>query len=207
MSAKNQNASGNMNSNILYRLNAATGEKKRVGLFPSRISAMGTVTSEYYTCYDKTLFPSELKPEVVTFVADAASITEGAFAYFTASLFYSDGTTSTASISNSGTEILLPQGITSVCIGLRSVNDAVHENTEYFQMQFWMNSDKSDLISANINILDNDPDVDAQLRAAVQNSGVAWQSWRKYFYERSMDTRSLCKYQWNDPCWHNVRIL
>ena len=206
ISAKNQNVSGNMNSNILYRLNAATGEKKQVGLFPSRISAMGTVTSEYHTCYDKTLFPSELKPEVATFSADASSITEGMVAYFTASfdratldthskihfalingtaalnsdfyssasLLYSDGTTSTASISSSGTEIPLPKGINSVRIGIASVNDAVHENTEYFQMQSWMNTDKSDAISANINILDNDPDVDAQLRAAVQNSGVAW---------------------------------
>lgn len=206
IAAKNQNVSGNMNSNILYRLKVATGEKKQVGLFPSRISALGTVTSQYHTCYEKTVFDSELTPEISGLIANATSVNEGAIAYFTASfdkatansttqinvallngsaainsdfqntasLLYSDGTTGTSSISNTGTAITMPEGVTSIRIAIPTVNDSIHENNEYFTLHAWLNADKSDLAVANVNIIDNDPNIDALLRAAAQNSGVAW---------------------------------
>ncbi|MEZ9527290.1 YncE family protein [Enterovibrio norvegicus] len=206
IAAKNQNVSGNVNSNILYRIKPSTGEKKRVGLFPSRISAMATVTSEDHTCYEKTVFPSDSKPEVSGFTANAGSVSEGSTAYFTASfdketanattqirlaikdgsarlnsdyrntvqLRYSDGTTGSATISSTLTAITLPQGITSVRIGVPTVNDSTHENNEYFTMQAWINDDKSDLGTANVTIVDNDPDIDTLLQNAANNSGVAW---------------------------------
>ncbi|MEZ9525110.1 YncE family protein, partial [Enterovibrio norvegicus] len=59
MAAKNQNVSGNVNNNRLWRFNPSTGEKVQVGLFPTRISAMATVTSEEHTCYEPTAFESD----------------------------------------------------------------------------------------------------------------------------------------------------
>ncbi|WP_052737526.1 Ig-like domain-containing protein [Grimontia sp. AD028] len=64
MAAKNQNVTGNINSNQLWRLKPETGEKVQVGLFPTRISAMATATSEAHTCYEKTIFPSDVVPNV-----------------------------------------------------------------------------------------------------------------------------------------------
>ncbi|OEE57462.1 hypothetical protein A1OO_16075 [Enterovibrio norvegicus FF-33] len=206
VAAKNQNVSGNVNSNILYRIKPSTGEKKRVGLFPSRISAMATVTSEDHTCYEKTAFPSDSKPEVSGFAANAGSVTEGSTAYFTASfdketanattqirlalkngsallnsdyrntveLLYSDGTTASATISSTLTTVTMPQGVTSVRIGVPTVNDSTHEDNEYFTMQAWINDDKSDLGSANVTIVDNDPDYYEIVQSIAEGSGVAW---------------------------------
>ncbi|OEE57463.1 hypothetical protein A1OK_17725 [Enterovibrio norvegicus FF-454] len=206
VAAKNQNVSGNVNSNILYRIKPSTGEKKRVGLFPSRISAMATVTSEDHTCYEKTVFPSDLKPEVTGITLASNSVSEGSTAYFTVgfdkatgdantkvrvalkngsavlnsdyrntvTLLFSDNTTGSATISSTLTEIALPQGVTSVRIAVPTVNDSTHENSEYFTLQAWVNDDKSDVNSANVTIIDNDPDVHTLLTQAAQNSGVAW---------------------------------
>ncbi|MEZ9523411.1 hypothetical protein [Enterovibrio norvegicus] len=187
VAAKNQNVSGNVNSNFLFRVNPSTGEKVQVGLFPSRISAMGTVTSEDHTCYPKTIFPSELSPEVTGITLSSASVSEGDVAYATVnfdsetsaaaklrlsltdgtaalnsdylntvSLLYSDGTTGTATISSTLTEITLPQGITSVRIGIPTVNDDTAENSENFSIAAWTKDDKSDQSSASIVIADND---------------------------------------------------
>ncbi|MDD1780235.1 lactonase family protein [Enterovibrio sp. ZSDZ35] len=206
VAAKNQNVSGNVNSNMLFRLKPSTGEKVLVGLFPSRISAMGTVTSEDHTCYDKTVFPSDEKSEVSGISANASSVNEGSTAYFTVSfdkatandttkltlalvngsavlnsdyrntvaLLYSDNTTGSATLSSTGTQITLPKGVTSVRVGVPTVNDSTHENNEYFTMQGWINTDKSDQGSANVTIIDNDPDVHTLLTQAAQNSGVWW---------------------------------
>ncbi|MDD1793716.1 lactonase family protein [Enterovibrio makurazakiensis] len=206
LAAKNQNVSGNVNSNHLYRLKASTGEKKKVGLFPSRISAMGTVTSEDHTCYEETLFPSDLKPEVSGITLASSSVNEGSTAYFTVNfdkatgdattklsvalkngsavlnsdyrntvaLLFSDGSTGSATISSTLTEISLPQGVDSVRIGVPTVNDSTHENSEYFTLNAWVASDKSDLSAANVTIVDNDPDVHTLLTNAANNSGVAW---------------------------------
>ncbi|WP_407334417.1 hypothetical protein [Enterovibrio sp. 27052020O] len=206
VAAKNQNVSGNVNSNILYRIKPSTGEKVRVGLFPSRISAMATVTSEDHTCYEKTVFGSDLKPEVTGITLASNSVSEGSTAYFTVSfdkatgdantkvrvalkngsavlnsdyrntvaLLFSDNTTGSATLSSTLTEIALPQGVTSVRIAVPTVNDSTHENSEYFTMQAWVNDDKSDVSSANVTIIDNDPDVHTLLTQAAQNSGVAW---------------------------------
>ncbi|WP_163390456.1 cadherin repeat domain-containing protein [Enterovibrio norvegicus] len=206
IAAKNQNVSGNINSNILYRIKPSTGEKKRVGLFPSRISAMATVTSEDHTCYEKTVFPSDSKPEVSGFAANAGSVSEGSTAYFTASfdketanattqirlalkngsallnsdyrntveLLYSDGTTASATISSTLTAVTMPQGVTSVRIGVPTVNDSTHEDNEYFTMQAWINDDKSDLGTANVTIVDNDPDYYEVVQSIAEGSGVAW---------------------------------
>ncbi|WP_241823375.1 hypothetical protein [Enterovibrio norvegicus] len=188
VAAKNQNVSGNVNSNVMYRLNPSTGERVQVGLFPSRISAMGTVTSENHTCYPKTVFPSELNPEVTGITLTSASVSEGSVAYATVnlddattgttaklyvalkdgtaalnsdylntvSLLYSDGTTGTAAISSTLTEITLPEGITSVRIAISTVNDSTAENSETFTIEAWSKEDKSDLSSENIVIADDD---------------------------------------------------
>lgn len=206
VAAKNQNVSGNVNSNTLYRIKPSTGEKVKVGLFPSRISAMGTVTSEDHTCYPKTIFPSDLKPEVTGITLNSSSVSEGSTAYATVNfdketadgtaklrlalkngsavlnsdyrntvtLLYSDGTTGSATISSTLTEITLPKGITSVRIAISTVNDSTHENNEYFTIQAWTKDDKSDVSSANITIVDNDPSIDDLLTNAANSSGVAW---------------------------------
>ncbi|MBV7300463.1 hypothetical protein KU854_21625 [Enterovibrio sp. NIFS-20-8] len=206
VAAKNQNISGNVNSNILYRIKPSTGEKVRVGLFPSRISAMGTVTSEDHTCYEKTIFPSDLKPEVTGITLNSSSVNEGSTAYATVnfdkatgdgstklrlalkngsavlnsdyrntvSLLYSDGTTGSATISSTLTEISIPQGVTSVRIAIPTVNDSTHENNEYFSIQAWINDDKSDVSNANITIVDNDPDIHTLLTNAANGSDVKW---------------------------------
>ncbi|MDD1779992.1 hypothetical protein LRP49_02165 [Enterovibrio sp. ZSDZ35] len=103
VAAKNQNVSGNVNSNWLFRLNPTTGEKKPVGLFPSRITAMGTVTSEDHTCYPKTVFPSELNPEVTGITLASASVTEGSIANATVN-FDRETTSTTATLSLSLTD-------------------------------------------------------------------------------------------------------
>ncbi|WP_035024293.1 VCBS protein [Enterovibrio calviensis] len=206
IAAKNQNVSGNVNSNHLFRVKLSTGEKKTVGLFPSRISAMGTVTSEDHTCYEKTIFPSDLTPEVTGITLASASVNEGSTAYFTinfdkatgdantkvrvslkngtavlnsdyrntVALLFSDGSTGSATISSTLTEISLPQGVDSVRIGVPTVNDSTHENSEYFTLNAWVASDKSDLSAANVTIIDNDPDVHTLLTNAASNSRVAW---------------------------------
>ncbi|PMN68461.1 YncE family protein [Enterovibrio norvegicus] len=189
VAAKNQNVSGNVNSNHLYRLKPSTGEKVRVGLFPSRISAMATVTSEDHTCYEKTEFKSDLAPEVTGITLGSDSVTEGSTAYFTINfdkstsdantalrvalkdgtanlnsdyqntveLLFSDNSTGSATISSTLTEISLPQGVTSVRIGVPTVNDATHESNENFTLDAWVSTDKSDLTSASVTVVDNDP--------------------------------------------------
>ncbi|WP_407334331.1 hypothetical protein [Enterovibrio sp. 27052020O] len=187
VAAKNQNVSGNVNSNMLFRVNPSTGERVQVGLFPSRISAMGTVTSEDHTCYPKTVFPSELNPDVTGITLASASVSEGSVAYATVnfdretattsrlrlslkdgtaalnsdylntvSLLYSDGTTGTATISSTLTEINVPTGVTSVRIGIPTVNDSAAESSENFTINAWAKDDKSDLSSASIVIADDD---------------------------------------------------
>lgn len=188
IAAKNQNVSGNVNSNWLFRVNPSTGERVQVGLFPTRISAMGTVTSEDHTCYPKTVFPSEFNPTVSGITLDSSAVTEGgqiiATVNFdkqtegsttklrlalkdgtallnsdylnTVTLRYSDGTTGSATISSTLTEISLPQGIDSVRITLSTVNDSTAENSENFTLQAWVKTDKSDLSSASIVIADDD---------------------------------------------------
>ncbi|MCC4799193.1 hypothetical protein BCT30_10110 [Enterovibrio norvegicus] len=189
VAAKNQNVSGNVNSNILYRIKPSTGEKVRVGLFPSRISAMATVISEDHTCYEKTEFKSDLTPEVTGITLGSDSVTEGSTAYFTVNfdkatsdantalrvalkdgtanlnsdyqntveLLFSDNSTGSATISSTLTEIGLPQGVTSVRIGVPTVNDATHESNENFTLDAWVSTDKSDLTSASVTVVDNDP--------------------------------------------------
>ncbi|PMN93458.1 Calx-beta domain-containing protein [Enterovibrio norvegicus] len=189
VAAKNQNVSGNVNSNILYRIKPSTGEKVRVGLFPSRISAMATVTSEDHTCYEKTEFNSDLTPEVTGITLESDSVTEGSTAYFTVNfdkatsdanttlrvalkdgtatlnndyentvaLLFSDNSTGSATISSTLTEISLPQGVTSVQIGVPTVNDSTHESSENFSLDAWVSTDKSDLTSASVTVVDNDP--------------------------------------------------
>ncbi|USH05216.1 hypothetical protein K6Q96_18535 [Grimontia kaedaensis] len=206
IAAKNQNVSGNVNSNTLYRIKPSTGEKVKVGLFPSRISAMGTVTSEDHTCYPKTIFPSDLQPEVQGITLASSSVSEGSTAYFTVNfdkatgdantklrvalkngtavlnsdyrntvaLMFSDGSTGSATISSTLTEIALPEGVTSVRIGVPTINDSTHESNEYFTLQAWVKDDKSDADSADVTIIDNDPDVHTLLTNAANNSGVAW---------------------------------
>ncbi|KKD58860.1 hypothetical protein RN22_18975 [Grimontia sp. AD028] len=188
IAAKNQNVSGNVNSNWIFRVNPSTGERVQVGLFPTRISAMGTVTSEDHTCYPKTVFPSESNPTVSGITLDSSAVTEGgqinATVNFdkdtegtttklrlalkdgtallnsdylnTVTLRYSDGTTGSATISSTLTEISLPQGIDSVRITLSTVNDSTAENSENFTLQAWVKTDKSDLSSASIVIADDD---------------------------------------------------
>ncbi|OEF52588.1 hypothetical protein A1OW_08250 [Enterovibrio norvegicus] len=189
VAAKNQNVSGNVNSNHLYRLKPSTGEKKVVGLFPSRISAMATVISEDHTCYEKTEFKSDLTPEVTGITLGSDSVTEGSTAYFTVNfdratsdantalrvalkdgtanlnsdyqntveLLFSDNSTGSATISSTLTGIGLPQGVTSVRIGVPTVNDATHESNENFTLDAWVSTDKSDLTSASVTVVDNDP--------------------------------------------------
>ncbi|WP_205743934.1 hypothetical protein [Grimontia sedimenti] len=189
VAAKNQNVSGNVNSNHLYRIKPSTGEKKRVGLFPSRISAMATVTSEDHTCYEKTEFKSDLIPQVTGVSLTSNSVAEGDSAYFvvtldkattdsntklrvalkdgsalvssdyqnTVSLLFSDFTTGTATLSSTGTDITLPQGVTSVRIEVPTVEDAVHEADETFSLDAWVSTDKSDLTSATVTVTDDDP--------------------------------------------------
>ncbi|MDD1795468.1 hypothetical protein LRP50_20255 [Enterovibrio sp. ZSDZ42] len=94
VAAKNQNVTGNVNSNFLYRIEPSTGERVKVGLFPSRISGMATVTSETHTCYPKTIFPSELNPEVSGITLASASVSEGSVAY--ATINFDGETTGTA---------------------------------------------------------------------------------------------------------------
>ncbi|PML80337.1 hypothetical protein [Enterovibrio norvegicus] len=77
MAAKNQNVSGNVNNNRLWRLNPSTGEKVQVGLFPTRISAMATVTSEEHTCYEPTIFPSQEVTGLTTLGINDDPILEG----------------------------------------------------------------------------------------------------------------------------------
>ncbi|MDD1781547.1 hypothetical protein LRP49_10120 [Enterovibrio sp. ZSDZ35] len=205
VAAKNQNVSGNINSNHLYRLKPSTGEKKAVGLFPSRISAMATVTSEDHTCYDKTVFPSDLKPTVSGITLASNSVGEGATAYFTVNfdkatsdtntklrvalkdgtakvtsdytntvaLLFSDNSTGSATLSSTGTDISLPQGVTSVRIAVPTVNDSVHETSEQFSMDAWVNTNKSDLSSASVTITDNDP---AELKANTLCANGSWLS-------------------------------
>ncbi|MBE1276445.1 Calx-beta domain-containing protein [Enterovibrio baiacu] len=189
VAAKNQNVSGNVNSNHLYRLKPSTGEKKVVGLFPSRISAMATVTSEDHTCYEKTEFNSDVTPEVTGITLASDSVTEGSTAYFTVdfdkatsdantalrvalkdgtatlnsdyentvALLFSDNSTGSATLSSTLTEISLPQGVTSVRIGVPTVNDSTHESNENFSLDAWVSTDKSDLSSARVTVVDNDP--------------------------------------------------
>ncbi|MBE1273777.1 YncE family protein [Enterovibrio baiacu] len=85
MAAKNQNVSGNVNNNRLWRFNPSTGEKVQVGLFPTRISAMATVTSEEHTCYDATVFESQ-KVTVESLTNDGAKKSEGTTGEFSVSL-------------------------------------------------------------------------------------------------------------------------
>ncbi len=108
LAAKNQNVTGNVNSNMLYRIQPSTGEKVKVGLFPSRISAMATVTSEDHTCYPKTIFPSELNPEVTGITLTSASVSEGAVAYATVNFDgETTGTTATVNLAlTDGTALL-----------------------------------------------------------------------------------------------------
>ncbi|WP_394212156.1 hypothetical protein [Enterovibrio calviensis] len=189
VAAKNQNISGNVNSNHLYRIKPSTGERKLVGLFPNRISAMATVTSEDHTCYEKTEFASDLTPEVTGITLASESVNEGSTAYFTVNfdkatndanttlraalkdgtanlnsdyentveLLFSDNSTGSATISSTLTEISLPQGVTSVRIGVPTVNDATHESNENFSLDAWVSTDKSDLTSASVTVVDNDP--------------------------------------------------
>ncbi|WP_407333576.1 Ig-like domain-containing protein [Enterovibrio sp. 27052020O] len=80
MAAKNQNVTGNVNSNHLWRFKPETGEKVQVGLFPTRISAMATVTSEEHTCYERTIFPSDnedVKVEVDSITPAVSTVDEG----------------------------------------------------------------------------------------------------------------------------------
>ncbi|WP_052737525.1 hypothetical protein [Grimontia sp. AD028] len=71
MAAKNQNVTGNINSNQLWRLKPETGEKVQIGLFPTRISAMATVTSEEHECYESTSFASDAENGVMLFYTSA----------------------------------------------------------------------------------------------------------------------------------------
>ncbi|WP_039850123.1 YncE family protein [Grimontia indica] len=205
VAAKNQNVSGNVNSNHLFRIKPSTGEKKAVGLFPSRISAMATVTSEDHTCYDKTVFPSDLKPTVSGITLASNSVAEGATAYFTVNfdkatsdtntklhvalkdgtakvttdftntvaLLFSDNSTGSATLSSTGTDISLPQGVTSVRIAVPTVNDSVHEASEQFSMDAWVNTNKSDLSSASVTITDNDP-AQVTFNKFCSNGSWAW---------------------------------
>ncbi|MGF1770335.1 hypothetical protein L4D06_23515 [Enterovibrio makurazakiensis] len=83
VSVKNQNVTGNVNSSYLWRVKLSTGEKKRVGLFPVRISALATNTNEAYTCYDKTVFNSDLGSEVSGVTVNSENVNEGGSATFT----------------------------------------------------------------------------------------------------------------------------
>ncbi|USH02232.1 hypothetical protein K6Q96_15410 [Grimontia kaedaensis] len=189
VAAKNQNVSGNVNSNHLFRVKPSTGEKKAVGLFPSRISGMATVTSEDHTCYEKTEFASDLIPQVTGVSLTSNNVAEGESAFFvinldkattdantklrvalkdgsavltsdylnTASLLFSDFTTGSATLSSTGTDITLPQGVTSVRIEVPTVENAVHEADETFSLDAWVSTDKSDLTSATVTVTDDDP--------------------------------------------------
>ncbi|SKA58287.1 hypothetical protein SAMN02745132_02918 [Enterovibrio nigricans DSM 22720] len=85
MAAKNQNVSGNINSNWLWRFKPETGEKVAVGIFPTRISALATVTSEEHTCYDATVFNSDVN-QVTSLTNNGDNLSEGSTSIFEATL-------------------------------------------------------------------------------------------------------------------------
>ncbi|WP_407333930.1 Calx-beta domain-containing protein [Enterovibrio sp. 27052020O] len=85
VTTKNQNVSGNVNTNRIWRLKPSTGEIVSVGIFPARISAMATVTSETHTCYDTTVFVSDAKTELSGLTASSTAVSEGFTADFTVS--------------------------------------------------------------------------------------------------------------------------
>ncbi|MDD1781062.1 hypothetical protein LRP49_07580 [Enterovibrio sp. ZSDZ35] len=83
VSVKNQNVTGNVNSSHLWRVKLSTGEKKYVGLIPVRISALATNTNATHTCYDKTIFPSDMSSKVSGVTVSSANVQEGQTATFT----------------------------------------------------------------------------------------------------------------------------
>ncbi|OEE80003.1 hypothetical protein A1OQ_21165 [Enterovibrio norvegicus FF-162] len=132
VTTKNQNVSGNVNTNRIWRLKPSTGEIVSVGIFPTRISAMATVTSETHTCYDTTVFVSDAKTELSGLTANATTVTEGSTANFTVSF-----AKETVGTSNT--------------INLALVNGSAHLNSDYknaVTLTFSDNSTASATLSA-----------------------------------------------------------
>lgn len=129
---------GNVNSTWLWRLNPQTGEKASVGLIPARLSALATNTQETYTCYPSTVFPSDMVNDVgsittsnvnegdtatftITFDKDTAAAmdidlqlidgtaTLGSDYSGSVTIEFEDGSSTTATLSNSATSVSVPR--------------------------------------------------------------------------------------------------
>ncbi|PML77272.1 hypothetical protein [Enterovibrio norvegicus] len=184
VATKNQNVTSNVNSTWLWRLNVDTGEIVQAGLFPARINALSTNTQETHTCYDTTIFPSELvvvdsvsgdtviegqagqllvsfnsqnrvARDITLALADGSASGNSDFSR-TVKVTYNDGTSTTATLSASGTQVPVPAGITSLTVEVRTIDDSVDEETETASFSAWFKEDKSDLKSATLTITDND---------------------------------------------------
>ncbi|EOD79590.1 hypothetical protein D515_01384 [Grimontia indica] len=183
ITAKNQNVSGNVNSNHLFRLKPSTGETKRVGLFPTRISAMGTVTTEYSECYDRTMFKSDEKAELTG--VSGNKVYEGSYATFTVTfdkalpedtevtlalkngtalrgtdytdnvvVRYEGGSSGISLVNNVAAPI--PEGVDRFQVLVPTTSDYNKESAKTFSLEVWMNNDTSSKLIGTATILDDD---------------------------------------------------
>ncbi|NGN96114.1 hypothetical protein G5S52_00145 [Grimontia sp. S25] len=186
MAAKNQNVTGNINSNQLWRLKPETGEKVQIGLFPTRISAMATVTSEQHACYEPTVFSSDELTGLDGLTVNNEPLFEGGLATLSFSLAEEANEDTTVNLSFAGSAEIakdyqtaiklassnetvatiasdgsatftIPAGTKDISLTIETVLDSRTEGNETLTVDAWVKSNKSDLQQGTVTITEVDP--------------------------------------------------